>query len=304
MEWEQYLYGETKLKPNTIKGYIRCIKRFFELGNDELNEADYSKFLHQFTKEKRMPYYYDILIKFTKWRFKNNRDKRNSILKTIKTFGKINYPPKKKPGILDKSQLLMIAESFDEFRFRVITKIMIYTGVRIGDVLRLKDHPSSNNSDIMKDFIIDKETEEPIEIYKITFTQKGDKKNVIPIFNKQLIDELWEYQRFHQKDSEYIFCIRDYNIDKTNPEKVEFLNYYHYWKELKKVCSRLGIDPKSFAPHDYRRNFADKAWEKLGRKDINKLKELMNHSDVNTTLRYLRGTGKDKEDLFREINED
>ena len=77
------------------------------------------------------------------------------------------------------------------------------------------------------------------------------------------------------------------------------MNYMWYWKDLKQALITNGINKKDFATHDLRRCFARRAWERY--KDIHVLKNLLNHSKVETTLRYLEQSGLKNIDYFEDM---
>ena len=138
---------------------------------------------------------------------------------------------------------------------------------------------------------------------KITFTQKGDKHRVINIFNKDLIEELQDFIRNVFIDREYYFLeespTRDLTIDKRMKR-----NYDKYYKDLVIACKKLGYNPKQFTTHDIRRNWSYNVWENvLDRRDIVALQKAMGHASVDTTIRYLRNSGLDNQDVFEKLSE-
>ena len=97
-----------------------------------------------------------------------------------------------------------------------------------------------------------------------------------------------------------------YFIDQLKYHKVQLSvyqiyenNYSYYVQDIKLALEKCGIDKTEFSSHDFRRLFARKVWNKWF--DIERLKKLMGHSRVDTTLRYLESTGSDTEQLYAEL---
>jgi len=299
-EFEYYLKtGGRKLKDSSINQYVSCIKSFFNNGYNVRNKDDYIKYLRKHTIEKRSSHHYDITIKFVNWYFKEKSDLelRKDILEAIKLLGKRNFDPIKETEILNSFEQMQVINNLLNYKHRLVAWIQKETGVRAGDVLRLKKHKDSNDTDIRYGLYQGKEV-----IMNITFTLKRDKIRIIPIFNQELINEIEEYLVTTNIDEEYLFCSRN-NVHPDNINnsfKVESRNYYLYWKDLRETCIKLGLDPHKFTSHDIRRNFAYDIWvNDLESKDIVSLQKILGHSNIETTIRYLRTSGLEVQDLYK-----
>ena len=77
------------------------------------------------------------------------------------------------------------------------------------------------------------------------------------------------------------------------------MNYQWYWADLKQALVKNKVSREDFATHDLRRCFARRAWVKY--KDVYVLKNLLNHADPKTTLRYLDQSGLKNIDFLREL---
>ena len=101
-----------------------------------------------------------------------------------------------------------------------------------------------------------------------------------------------EYMTANINYDDYVF-IELGNIGKAGGVydyfRLEKYNYWCYWEDLKQALQTSGIAKEDFATHDFRRCFARKVWEKY--KDIQVLQHLLNHQNVNVTLRYLEHSG-------------
>ncbi len=63
------------------------------------------------------------------------------------------------------------------------------------------------------------------------------------------------------------------------------------WAELKRLCTKAGVDPRKGFPHNLRHLFALVHYRM--HRDIAKLADLLGHSSVNTTRIYLMDTGEE-----------
>jgi integrase len=103
-------------------------------------------------------------------------------------------------------------------------------------------------------------------------------------------------------NEEYLFIDRDivYERHRQDDFKLYRKNYYDYWQDLHKTCEMVGVDPKKFSTHDWRRNFANKIWtDVLNKKDIEALRRALGHAHIDTTVRYLRHSGMESQDVFK-----
>ncbi len=67
------------------------------------------------------------------------------------------------------------------------------------------------------------------------------------------------------------------------------LNRSNIWAQMKKLCSKAGVQPSKVFPHNLRKLFARTFYAM--EKDIAKLADILGHSSVNTTRIYIMSTG-------------
>ncbi len=68
--------------------------------------------------------------------------------------------------------------------------------------------------------------------------------------------------------------------------KGESLHRSQIWQMMKSLCERAGVDKKKVFPHNLRKLFA-RAFYNM-KKDIAKLADVLGHSSINTTRRYIK----------------
>jgi len=93
-----------------------------------------------------------------------------------------------------------------------------------------------------------------------------------------LIQVLLRYIKKHKIKSGCIFITKN-----GKP-----LNRSNIWAEMKKLCKTAGVDEKKVFPHNLRRHFAIRFYNKI--KDLSKLADVLGHSNINTTRIYLKGS--------------
>jgi integrase len=295
IDYEEYLRRRGK-KESTINVYVSCIKKFLKNGYDLEDYRYYNKFLEDYTIKKRSGHYFDILISFVKWYFQQDKKAiRELIIDAIRMTGKNTKDPIRQSTMLTEDQQMFIIKNLEEFKHSIISWIQKETGVRAGDVIRLK-------KDRVK-FGYYKESDGKCYLtLDFSFIKKGDKVSKIPVFNPYLIKYLKELINNTPSYEEYLFINRDV-VNKENQNNDFMLNrrnYYLYWRDLNKTCQNIGLDPSKFSTHDWRRNFADKVWvDVLGKTDIEALRRALGHERVETTIRYLRHSGLQSQDIFK-----
>ena len=285
-EFEIYL--SRKLKASSVDVYMIGIKRFVKDGKKINEPQDYIDFIIEHTINKKSSYYYDVLMKFVNW-INIRNDLKKLIISTMKLNGK-KYPDvTKKTIIMAKRQRMLIIDNLSSYKHQIIGLIQEETGVRAGDVLRLKRGDITYTSD------------EGDLAMKFSFTQKGDKKKNVMIFNQDAIKKIQQFIRTKFLHKDYYFLEDKYIRDKNNLLALQKRNYMLYWKDLRKVCERFGYNPSQFTSHDIRRNFAV---EMLGVVDNNvaELQKVMGHKDINTTIRYLRHSALETKDYMKKRN--
>lgn len=298
-------YLDKRLAESTVNLYMTVLKCWVKEGRDFRKIEDYSDFLVKHHNEKRSTYVHDILKKFIKWCDTDyiTEDKKKVILSLLNEAFKKKYKdPIKKTLIMTSEQMFQVIGQMEHHKHQIIAWLMLETGVRVGDVIRLprgniKAMPYVKNG-------------EDLMVLEIQFVTKGEKIRRIKIFNPKLIGVLSKYMQEVYLNDEYYFL--DYDARKDNrlkeggdfyKHKMYKANYDRYYEDMREACKRCNINPHEFTPHDFRRNWSNKIWDMLERKDILKLKEAMGHADITTTIRYLRYSGLDTEDVFKKASE-
>ncbi|AHJ13028.1 tyrosine-type recombinase/integrase [Sulfurospirillum multivorans] len=232
---ENLLKKQGSLKTGTKKVVTAHLKTFFtfiEVEDDNL--LDFSKLFKglKFKTEKRVP---PSLDKNTKQLLLNEIEKK----------------------ILEKNDYVA-------FRDSLMLKLMIFAGLRISEVLKLK----------YKAFV-----EEDENIYSFLVIGKGNKERITYIEKDLIEDELSELLLIKKPDD--FLCTSKNNkiVPRQNVDKI-----------LRAFCKRANITPTS--AHKLRHTFANNFTNEHGGNIVH-LQDLLGHGDIRTTMIYVNPRQED-----------
>lgn len=285
-----------QLKESSINTYIGVIRTFFiETSNLDIENIDtYNNFLVKYTIKKRCGYYYNIIRSYIDWKFSDDGKKKEELLKgLIKPTKRLDYKVERR--YLEEDKLIEVVNNMQEMKHRIVSLVQMLTGVRAGDIMKLKE-----GSFFMEEY-------EHKPVLKMTILGKGNRRNVVFIHDEIAQQVIINYFATNVGERGYLFLTDSkYKGHKhlTGGEirddyKFYKMNYIWYHQDLKQALNKSHIDKTMFATHDFRRCFARRTWEKW--KDINVLQSLLNHADPSTSLRYLEQSGLKNIDLQKEI---
>jgi len=282
-QFKRFALHEKGMKPKTIREILSSVAMLSdELSNPtvkSISTAKIREFLYQ-KKQERM------------WSNKTFRNKRQ-YLKTffdyclregyvkVNPVEKIEKPkvPKRLPRCLNKKELEIVLIQLDSYewfntleekRNKAMIRTFLYTGIRLSELLKLKT--SSINF-------------EESEI--IIFQGKGGKDRIVPI-HPRLMPYLKSYQNIkRKKPTTYFFS--SIRSDSPLTEK----NLYRIIKVLRKVTGVY------FSPHMLRHTFGKLSIEA----NLNpfKLKQIMGHSDIQTTQIYISVSHQNIKESFQKL---
>jgi len=289
--FQRYLQEKSTFSDSSIYVYVGGVIKFLKTNPDIDNLEDYNNFIIKHCIKKRANYYYSILKKFIEFSITDNGLRAQLIEGLIQ-------PPIREDIIrerrhLSEDELLTIINSMEKRKHRVIALIQTMTGVRAGDILRLR-----------RENIIPEEYEGN-EVLRINITGKRRKRNVVYIHDKIAQHIIWEYILNNHNFGDYYFVelgkMKGREGNPKNEHSLIQMNYLWFWYDLKQALNTVGIDKDDFSTHDFRRCFARRAWTKW--KDIHVLQKLLNHKDPKVTLRYLEQSGLQNIDYHYEMQQ-
>jgi len=289
IEFEDYLLKK-QLKENSIYQYIKTIQKFL-IGNPDINNIeDYNRFIIVHCINKRKSLVYSALLAYIKFKITDSNTRNKLLENLIKP--KIRKDIKRERKYLTEKKILEVIDNMEVLKHKVISIIMHLTGVRIGTIMKLKE----------ENVFFEEDNNKPV--IRLALTGKGDKRNVPYIYDEVAQKIITNYFKQYPTDTDYYFLeLGKFGNRKGDPNdlrKLYNMNYQWYWQDLKQALTATGINNKEWAAHDYRRCFARRAYLKFD-KDIQVLKNLLNHSNVSTTLRYLDQSGLSNMDYYKEL---
>lgn len=253
-----------KNKRDILYRFLRVteIKNIEDLDDEKLNF--YIKKLSSKTKISSLNTYLSTIISFVKFQ-QNSGVQINLNFNNLPRFKNTKTTRK----FYTKSEIAKVLKHVKEPE-NLMVKIMFETGMRISELANLKIENLENN--------------------KISFVGKGGKPREVYL-KTETAENLKYYLKNHKIENGYAWCIVD-NVKTLDgrPPTVATIR-----KNLQKVFKRAGFD--DFYPHALRHSFATNL-QKNGA-SVPEIKEMMGHSSIATTERYLHGFDGQLEALFK-----
>lgn len=278
--FEKYLhYGELmrNYSKHTLESYRSSFRVFLkETGATKLEQLD-RKLIENFLFEGRAKRgwgsvtfrgYFKHLNCFIKWCiYKGLMEDENPMDKIEKPKLETRIPrrltPEEAQRVLDASFHMKYAFRFEKYRNRAIIGIMIFAGLRRGEVINLK----MNDVDLFARTIFVNQG-------------KGSKDRVVPISARLkfiLQDYIDERERLDRENLEFFTSIQS-----TRRFGTQCINYL-----MRRLRKRTKLN---FSSHTLRHSFATLMLE--GGCDIYTLSKMMGHSKITTTTIYLSVSNK------------
>jgi len=286
LDYEEYLKTTKNLSTGSIYVYSSATKKFLFTEPDLEKIDSYNDFIFEHAIKKRSNYTYDALKLFIKFYFEKD-PKSISLQRNLLKPKPVD--PKKNAHYLDDETREGVIKVLLNYKHRVIARIQNATGVRAGDVLRLKRGTISYEA-----------YQDKVVVMRIDFEGKGGKHFIKWIFDENIQTQIDLFIKSNILDNEYYFLERPNDLE-NDFQKAYHTNYMKYWTDIKQALKLYGVEYKEWATHDFRRSFARNVWDQT--RDPVVLKEMLNHQQFDTTLRYLRGSGLQTKDVYYNLNE-
>ncbi len=251
MESLDILKSELKLRgfsPLTVRNYTFFVQKFLEKTNKDhnnLDENDVKLFLSDMfdTKSKNT-----IMLAAASLKFYFQQ-----VLK--KDLSKIPLPKKERrlPEVLSKEEVLMLINSTDTLKSRLIISLLYSTGLRVSEIVNLKKDELNLNE-------------------KTGWVRKGKgSKDRLFVMSSSLAEEIREFMNNKAKDYSYVFS-KDKPLTTRNIQKI-----------ISGTRQRANIN-KKVTPHTLRHSFATHLLEQGT--DIRIIQAMLGHSSLSTTQVY------------------
>ena len=176
---------------------------------------------------------------------------------------------------LNETEIFSILSNCKTVRDKLVIMLLLYTGIRVGEVAKIKIPDISGNH--------------------LLIHGKGRKERKV-ILIPHIVKLLEEYLASRSDDNEYLFVSRK-NFG-TRSRELHNISTQAIRDIVKKIAKRSDIDENridEIAPHTFRRTFAVNLTKNYKASTF-QLQKAMGHSSVQTTQIYLEGAGAEISD--------
>ena len=172
------------------------------------------------------------------------------------------------PAVMSTQEVMKVIDGVQNIKHRTILMLLYSTGMRVSEIANCKiaDIDSAN--------------------MRIKVVQGKGAKDRYTIMSQQVLLELRAYYLIY-KPKEYLF--NGYRPGKRySVRSIQHL--------MQKALTKVGLENKNFTIHTIRHSFATHLLD--NGTDLHTIKELLGHSSLQTTMRYMHLTSKRTEGIF------
>lgn len=240
------------------------------LASETVNLSDASKKNHRIA-----------LISFFGYINKQNEEENGNAFRydiELKNWGGLSGKSGSKlPSFMNKDEVNRFIEAIETYpykhpilgaRNRLVLKTILYTGIRVGEAINIKE----------KDFIKDGDA------YIIQIRGKGNKPRVVMIQEKIIASDLATWKANRTCEENLFFC----------NQKNKRLTQAYIGRLVEQILMSIGIRKEKNSAHMLRHTFATLLYQNS--RDLILVQESLGHSDINTSRIY---THFDKAQLRR-----
>lgn len=261
LQWlEQYVQTNNKPSDYTIKRYIvnsNLIPYFGDKYIEDIKTYDIEKYKSHLLQQKKLSAkstnnYMSIISGCLKWA------KEMEVISDLPTLKLLKVPPQKY-DYLTTEETEQLLKNANGIWYEMIL-VAVKTGLRFGELLALK----WEDINFKKSYL----TVNRNIVRNVEVSPKNNKSRTIPL-TSSIINLL------QNKNKVSVYIFHDANLD--------HLKYNACLRRLQKICLKAGLRQISW--HNLRHSFASHLAE--NKVSIIAIKELLGHSDIKTTMRYV-----------------
>ncbi|MCF6173014.1 MAG: tyrosine-type recombinase/integrase [Campylobacteraceae bacterium] len=261
---------------NGIHLYFIPIEKLYRYllnyGSNSLKEID-EEFLSEFLaietstlSDATKKNYRIALLSFFAFLDKQN-DEKYSFLIELKNWGGLSGKSGEKlPSYMQKDEVLRFIKAIDDFEFspkvihrnRLIIKMILYTGIRVGEALGIN----------IKDIFVEG------EFYMIQVRGKGNKPRIVMIKKSIISTDLQVWSESRNCENTLLFC------NKFGKK----LTQAYISRIVEKILLSANIKKEKNGAHMLRHTFATMLYQK--NHDLILVQESLGHADINTSRIY------------------
>jgi site-specific recombinase XerD len=269
-EFKLRLMIRCELCETTAEKYMRDTKKFLDY-TDQMNPMetkltkeqmiDYKHYLMKTYNISTVNSYIFSVNKF--WKM-NNREEM--LLKTLRTQSNESYD--NVISVLEYKMFCKFLNASNNQKYYAFVRLLGSSGLRVGEAVKI--------------------TLEDAEAGKMTVRHKGKTREVI--ITREVSTILCNYCWNQRITTGCIFKARNSNGPCTKAG---------VWKGLKMAASNTEIPPERVYPHSFRHMFSKEYL--LKHNDLMELSDILGHSSLNTTRRYLSSSTEEKRKRLEDL---
>lgn len=270
-DFKSYLLFERGLSENTVKGYLRDLKGFYDYIDHNIKFFDLEHVEAYFCELKDNGYKpTSIRRKIISLRQYNEFLLRTKNIPNIMNQYELPKAKKKLPDVLSLEEIVKVIKSIDDSepigkRNKSMILLLINTGMRVSELVNLKLNDINQT------------------VSNVRVIGKGNKERLIPL-DLETCCYVYSYMQnersfFDKYNSQWLFMLHDGRC----------MTRENFYNILQKVVKESGVR-SHFTPHMLRHTFATTLLENHA--DLRSIQEMLGHQDISTTTIYTHVTHK------------
>ena len=279
-DFKSYLMFERGLSENTVDGYMRDLRAFYDYIDYDIKKFDLAHLDTYFSELKDDGYKVtSIRRKIVSLRQYNEFLSRTKGMKDVMSQYELPKTEKKLPQVLSLEEIVKVIDHIDDTtpagRNKSMMLLLISTGMRISELVHLEINDINHS------------------VSNVRVIGKGNKERLIPL-DQETFHYVYNYMQnersfFDKKNSLWLFMMND-------GRRMTRENFYNI---LQKLVLEAGVRDH-FTPHMLRHTFATTLLE--NHCDLRSIQVMLGHQDISTTTIYTHVTHKQIMDDYNKFH--
>lgn len=280
-DFKSYLMFERGLSENTVDGYMRDLRAFYDYIDYDIEKFDLTHLDTYFSELKDDGYKVtSIRRKIVSLRQYNEFLSRTKGMKDVMSQYELPKTEKKLPQVLSLEEIVKVIIHIDDTtpagkRNKSMMLLLVSTGMRISELVHLEINDINHS------------------VSNVRVIGKGNKERLIPL-DQETFHYVYSYMQnersfFDKKNSLWLFMMND-------GRRMTRENFYNI---LQKLVLEAGVRDH-FTPHMLRHTFATTLLE--NHCDLRSIQVMLGHQDISTTTIYTHVTHKQIMDDYNKFH--
>ena len=280
-DFKSYLMFERGLSENTVDGYMRDLRAFYDYIDYDIKKFDLAHLDTYFSELKDDGYKVtSIRRKIVSLRQYNEFLSRTKGMKDVMSQYELPKIEKKLPQVLSLEEIVKVINHIDDTtavgkRNKSMMLLLVSTGMRISELVHLEINDINHS------------------VSSVRVIGKGNKERLIPL-DQETFHYVYSYMQnersfFDKKNSLWLFMMND-------GRRMTRENFYNI---LQKLVLEAGVRDH-FTPHMLRHTFATTLLE--NHCDLRSIQVMLGHQDISTTTIYTHVTHRQIMDDYNKFH--